>query len=97
MSYRLGVFHSCVYIAVIFALFYNSVYCVVEILGMFEDKTRDEIFNPFDYPYNFEIIGDKKGNFVKVMKIRTNGLIEYLKHTFLLFYYRTFLHLKSKK
>lgn len=66
MSYKVGIFHSLVYICVIFSLFYNTIFSLIEIIGIFEDKTRDEILNPFDYPYNFEVINDKNRHLVKV-------------------------------
>ncbi|KAL4429775.1 hypothetical protein ABPG74_004412 [Tetrahymena malaccensis] len=94
---KLGIFHSLIYLGVLFSLFYISIYCSIEILGIFEDKTRDEILNPFEYSYNFEVIADKNRNLVKVLKGRTTGRIEYLKVTLKSFYYRTFVHLRSKR
>ncbi|KAL4474135.1 hypothetical protein ABPG72_002860 [Tetrahymena utriculariae] len=94
---KIGIFHSLIYFGVLFSLFYISIYCSIELLGIFEDKTRDEILNPFEYSYNFEVIADKNRNLVKVQKVRTTGRIEYLKVTLKSFYYRTFVHLRSKR
>lgn len=51
----------------------------LEVIATIEDKTRDEILHPFDYPYNFEVLADKKGTLLKVPKIRTTGIIDYIK------------------
>lgn len=97
ISQRIGLIHSFVFVTAIIIFLYCCLDCALELFAIFEDKTRDEILNPFDYPYNYEVTPDKKGYLLKVPKIRTNGMVEYLKTTLATFYYRTFVHLKAKK
>ena len=61
MANRIGIFHALVFVAALIGFFYTSIDVFLELLSIFEDKMRDEILNPFDYAYNFEVVEDKKG------------------------------------
>ncbi|EGR29478.1 hypothetical protein IMG5_154920 [Ichthyophthirius multifiliis] len=92
-----NIFYALFFVFVGLLAFFNGIFVLMEFVGVLTNRTRDEILNPQEYTYLYEIVADKKGRLFKVQKNRKENISIYLKDNIIKYIIRCFLYMKIIK